>query len=125
MKARLEALVREGVESPYLERLRVRVNPAQAVADIEREIHQEIASSLGRSEENLERALLDVDVVLHRMRGATGDDLARFERDYEAARQVALRRRWELEVHREAVGFRNHAALDRLHPMPPRRPSAS
>ena len=125
LKHRIEALVREGVESPYIDRLRARVNPAQSFRDIEREIVSEMAQALGMSEEKLERALLELDVIAHRIK-SLGDSpdaqrLADLEARYDAQREVCLRRRWELEVHREAVGFKNHAALDKLHPIPPKR----
>ena len=125
LKNRLTALVKEGVESPYIDRLRARVDPSQVVTDIQREIVSEMAQALGHSEEKLERALLELDVIAHRIKalGPTPNPaaLAELEARFDAQRERCLKRRWELEVHREAVGFRNHEALNRLHPIPPRR----
>ena len=123
LKERLTALVREGIESPYLDRLQARVNPAQSIEDIQREIYSEMAQALGRSEENLERELLELDVIEHRLRAlgpdADPDTRASLEARFDAHRERAKTRRWELEVHREALGFDDHAALDKLHPIPP------
>lgn len=123
LKERLTALVREGVESPYLDRLQARVSPVQSLEDIQREIFSEMAQALGRSEENLERELLELDVIEHRLRalGPNADPAARasLEQRFDAHREKAITRRWELEVHREALGFNNHEALDKLHPIPP------
>jgi hypothetical protein len=123
LKERLAGLVREGIESPYLDRLQARVNPVQSLEDVQREIYSEMAQALGRSEENLERELLELDVIAHRLRAlgpdADGDARASLEAGFDAHRERALTRRWELEVHREALGFNDHTALDKLHPIPP------
>lgn len=120
LRERVDRLARQGVESPYLDRLRARINPEQAVADIEREILQEIAEALGRSEERLEYALLELDLVEQSLRAspdpAQEADLAASHARW---RDEALRRRWELEVHREALRMYDHSMLDALHPIPP------
>jgi hypothetical protein len=50
-----QTLVRQltdaGYESPYLDRLRARVDPAQAQDTLEQEIIREMASALGRAED--------------------------------------------------------------------------
>jgi hypothetical protein len=40
---------------------------------------------------------------------------------YDQARSEALRVRWELAVHREALGFANQEDIDKEWPVPPRR----
>jgi hypothetical protein len=71
------------------------------------EIDRERADALARAGQKLEDAIIAV-------RAAT--DPESFERTLAAARYA----RWELEVVREAIGLRDHGALDELYPMPPR-----
>jgi hypothetical protein len=40
---------------------------------------------------------------------------------FDAERETAKRRLWELVVQREALGIRRHAMLDRFYPIPPPR----
>lgn len=120
LRERVDRLARQGVESPYLDRLRARIHPEQAVADIEREILQEIAEALGRSEERLEYALLELDVVEQSLRASPDPTQeAALIASHAKWRDEALRRRWELEVHREALRMYDHSMLDTLHPIPP------
>jgi len=111
-----------GHESPYLERLRARVDTAQAQADLERELVQEMATALGRTEEKVNAALLRLELAGRDLDQASAGPereacLARFH----ALRDAALAARHELAIHREAVGFRRNAILELLYPIPGRR----
>ena len=115
----------EGFESPYLQRLIARVDAEQAQQDLEREIAQEIASALGRSEDLLNVALLELDVAARdhdeAMEEGTRQAQLRTLRLFNARREAALSRLRDLMIHREAVGMRRHHLLPRLYPILPRR----
>ena len=76
-------LVRElkdtGYESPYLDRLRARLDPAEAVARLETEIVQEMAQALGRTEDKLNYALLRLELAARAIDTAP-DELVRYDR---------------------------------------------
>jgi hypothetical protein len=119
-------LVREltdaGYESVYLDRLRSRVDVAQAQASLEKEIIGEIAAALGRAESKLNAALLRLELAGRAI--ACAIDAS--ERDacalaFERTRQEALTARWELAIHREAVGLLPTNELELLYPIPSRR----
>jgi hypothetical protein len=119
-------LVRElkdaGYESPYLDRLRARLDPATEVARLEAEIVQEMAHALGRTEDKLNFALLRLELA-GRAVDSAADPLARYERvrEFNALRIEALDARRNLQIHREAIGIRRNKVLDELYPIPPRR----
>lgn len=119
-------LVRElkdtGYESPYLDRLRARLDPAEAVARLETEIVQEMAQALGRTEDKLNYVLLRLELAARAIESAP-DELARYERvrEFNALRQEAIEARRNLQIHREAIGIRRNRVLDDLYPIPPRR----
>jgi len=119
-------LVRElkdtGYESPYLDRLRARLDPAEAVARLETEIVQEMAQALGRTEDKLNYALLRLDLAARAI-DAAPDELVRYERvrEFNTLRQEAIEARRNLQIHREAIGIRRNRMLDDLYPIPPRR----
>jgi hypothetical protein len=119
-------LVRElkdaGYESPYLDRLRARLDPAEAVARLETEIVQEMAQALGRTEDKLNYALLRLELAGQAIDGAP-DPLQRYERvrEFNVLRDEAIEARRNLQIHREAIGFRRNRLLDDLYPIPPRR----
>ena len=119
-------LVRElkdtGYESPYLDRLRARLDPAEAVARLETEIVQEMAQALGRTEDKLNYTLLRLELATRAI-DAAPDELVRHERvkEFNALRQEAIEARRNLQIHREAIGIRRNRMLDELYPIPPRR----
>ena len=119
-------LVRElkdaGYQSPYLDRLRARLDPATEVARLEAEIVQEMASALGRTEDKLNHALLRLELA-GRAVDAAADALERYERvrDFNVLRLEALEARRNLQIHREAIGIRRNRVLEELYPIPPRR----
>ena len=118
-----QALVRQltdaGYESPYLDRLRARVDPAQAQDTLEQEIIREMAAALGRAEDKLNAALLRLELA-GRALAAAIDRGERRDRAiaFNAERVQALRARWELTIQREAVGMRRNEMLERLYPIP-------
>lgn len=118
-------LVRElkdtGYESPYLDRLRARLDPSEAVARLEAEIVQEMAQALGRTGDRLNYALLRLELAARAIDEA--DEGARAERirAFNALRVEALDARRNLLIHREAIGIRRNKLLDELYPIPPKR----
>ncbi len=119
-------LVRElkdtGYESPYLDRLRARLDPAEAVSRLETEIVQEMAQALGRTEDKLNYALLRLELAARAIDTAP-DQLVRYERvkEFNALREDAIQARRNLQIHREAIGIRRNRMLDDLYPIPQRR----
>jgi len=114
-------LVDAGHESPYLDRLRQRLDVSQAQTTLEVEIVAEMAAALGRAEERLLVALVELEVA-GRSLGDTRSPEDRRARaaEFNAARDVALRRRWELVIQREAIGMRRNEIVERLYPISPR-----
>ena len=110
-----------GFESPYLDRLRARVDVETAQDDLEKEIVREIAIALGRSGEKVDVALLRLDIAARAVDAATCDE-ERAERvaRFNALRLDALQARHELRIHREAVGIRRNEGLETMYPIPPR-----
>lgn len=119
-------LVRElkdaGYESPYVDRLRARLDPAEAVAQLEAEIVQEMAQALGRTEDKLNYALLRVELA-GRVLDAAPDDTTRpaLVTAFNARRAEALDARRDLAIHREAIGIRRNRVLEEIYPIPPKR----
>lgn len=111
-KKLVEELTRDGYESPYLDRLLARVDPEQALEDVEREIVQEMAASLGRAEERVNHALLELELADRR-----GDS----DEEWRAIRDRAERLRRDLQIHREALGLLENKHLEAYYPIPRRR----
>ncbi len=120
-----QALVRElrdtGYESPYLDRLRARYDVYAAQEELEKEIIREMAAALGRAGEKVDYALLRLELTGKALAAATDPaERARHAAAFNALRAEAITARYELRVHREAVGIRRNADLDRDYPIPPR-----
>jgi hypothetical protein len=92
---------------------------------LEGELLAEMAAALGRSESHVVNALEQLAELGRRLDesgGCAPDELERRVAEFNAVRDEAERRRWELIVHREAIGFRRSDAVERLYPIPrPRR----
>jgi hypothetical protein len=121
------ALVREltdaGYESPYLERLRARLDLTQSWTSLEQEIIREMAAALGRAEDKLNAAFLRLELAGRALAAETAPAARRRRaEEFNACRAAALRARWELVIQREAVGIRRNDILDNLYPIPPRAP---
>ncbi len=129
----MEQLTDEGFESPYLDRLRKRLDVYQAQRELEKEILQEMAAALGRAEDKVNLALLELELIgreIDRLLGS-GEGEAVAERvneriaAYNRQRERARRFLWELTIHREALGLTRHQILEEFYPIPPpRRPRA-
>ncbi|MCA9633289.1 MAG: hypothetical protein KC766_36810 [Myxococcales bacterium] len=124
----VKRLSAEGFRSPYLERLRARTAEARRNAElgkIQREIVEEMAASLGRAEDRINQALLELDVLAVAVEAAEsrGDlQAATLRKDeFNRKREFAKLRVRDLRIQREALGFRNNALLAELYPIPPRR----
>lgn len=122
-RALVEKLHREGFESRYLETLRARVDPAAAMQELERELTQEIALSLGRAAAHVEFALLELEVMGRDLDAMAPDDPKRpaLVEAFNKGRKVAEDRRLDLLIQREAIGITQNAILETMYPIPPRR----
>lgn len=87
--------------------------------NIRQEILAEKAATLGRAGERLEAALAAAAEIHRALAAASGEARARLAADYEAARKKALDARRMLVIQREAIGLRNHRAVDLRYPEPP------
>ncbi|MET0285036.1 MAG: hypothetical protein ABW352_11215 [Polyangiales bacterium] len=108
-------LQEQGIESKYMARVQARVTPEQRLENVEAEILQEIAGALGRSEDRVNMALAECEVLAARHARAPSAELARA---FNAQRAVAKARLRDLLIHREAAGFRRNKMLDELYPIP-------
>lgn len=123
MRELLQAL-QDTESKPHLDgvRKRVRFNPRLGLAALQRELAQEIASSLGRAARRIEDALerlksLDRDIEAA---GRAGHSLrvAELVGEFNDERQRALRFVRDLTIQREALGFRRHDELKVKYPVP-------
>ena len=129
-KRLIRDLTDQGYESPYLDRLRNRLDLEQAHHELEKEILQEMASALGRAEEKVCLALLQLELVgrevnclmevEERPEGWIERVNARIA-DFNRQRSVAKESLWELVIHREAIGLRRNEILRRFYPIPPEK----
>lgn len=114
-------LTDEGYQSIYLDRLRARLDVAQAQASLETEIIAEMASALGRAEDKLNIALLRLEIAARALADAEPSDRDRRAAAYDARHDEATIARWEFVIHREAVGIWRNELVEQLYPIPPRR----
>jgi hypothetical protein len=121
-KTLVTELTDSGYQSPYLDRLRSRMDVEQAHATLEQEIVAEIAAALGRTASKLDHALLRLELAGRDLEGlADTEARATCAARFETLRQEALQARHGLLIHREAVGIRRNDLLETLYPIPPRR----
>jgi hypothetical protein len=125
VKRLADGLIAEGIESKYLARVLERVSPEQQLDNLRNEIAQEIAQALGRSEDRVNLALAELELLRarHERARAAGEpehELQALVRAHDAQRAVAKARLHELLIHREAIGFRRNQLLYELYPIPPR-----
>ncbi|MEL6344223.1 MAG: hypothetical protein AAFV53_13975 [Myxococcota bacterium] len=109
-------------ESPYLNRLRARLDVTMGHGSLEQEILSEMAAALGRAGEKVDYNLLRLELADEAIAKASSPvERRRKIQAYNKIREDALRARWELKVHREALGFVRNRQLEELYPVPPRR----
>lgn len=121
-KRLVEELKSRGHQSQHLDRLHERLPTRDGFHALELEIMQEMASSLARAGEKVDHALLALELLGHKVDEATDTAArAKFVEAFNSQREVALKALWELKVHREALGLRQHHALAQMYPIPPKR----
>ncbi|HEY6879392.1 MAG TPA: hypothetical protein VI299_15300 [Polyangiales bacterium] len=111
-------LQEQGVESRYLARITARVTPEERLENLQAEIMQEIAGALGRSEDRVNLALAECELLAARHARAAGEPRRALARAFNAQREVAKARLRDLLIHREAAGFRRNQLLNELYPIP-------
>jgi hypothetical protein len=94
----------------------------RSFAAVEAEINEERAAALGRSGRRVQLEFercrqLGVQID----RADEPGERQRLIDEYRAARAAFEHRRWQLHVHREAIGLNDHRWVDRVFPMPARR----
>lgn len=109
-----------GVESQYLARVEKFLTPEEQLETLQVEIMREVANALGRSEMRVNFALAELE--LHRARYdravAQGSPTAALIDAYNAQRKVVQARVRDLQIQREALGFRRNQILNELYPVP-------
>lgn len=86
-------------------------------AFVESELNQERAAALGRAVHRVRTSFercMELIPLADQHGGQALDE-------YRQARAAFDRSRWELCVHREAIGLNNHSWIDQTFPVPPRR----
>lgn len=115
-KQLVEQLTDQGVDNPYVERLRERLTQAQRKVlnrgSLQQEIIEEMGYSLVRAEDKINAALAEATWLAESL------DSPRQIKRYNDAVERAHRARWEYMVHREAIGLYDHRVLEELFPLP-------
>jgi hypothetical protein len=91
-------------------------------AAVQSEIAEERAAALGRAGRKVEVQFERCQQLIEQLDGVT-DAGPRHEllAQYRQARDEFEHRRWQLCVHREAIGLNDHRWIDRIFPTPERR----
>jgi hypothetical protein len=118
-------LAAHGVDSQYLARVQARVTPEEQLDNLQREIAEEMAGALGRAGEKVDLAWAELELCQARYdaavrEGAAVADRQRLAEAFNEQRVVAERRKRDLQIHREAMGFRRNQILNELYPLPRR-----
>lgn len=87
---------------------------------LEQEILGEMVYALRCAERKLVRAIEAVEAALGDLRESPEDQRRSHLEAAVSRHQAALDARWELVVHREAIGLTHHDDIDALYPIPPR-----
>lgn len=118
-------LAAHGVVSEYLARVEARLSLEQRMENLQVELMQEMASALTRTELRVNMALAELQ--LHRARydralaeGAPDERVNALIEAFNAQRQFAQARVRDLQIQREAMGFRRNQILNELYPIPAR-----
>ena len=121
-------LQEQGRGSKYIQRLKNRVGPNafSQIDELEKEMQQEIANALGRTEDKLLARMLQLEVAQVELEEAEKrrDATVRAQAisAFNAARTEALIAKREMTIHRQACGFTrgNFQAMDEHYPIPPK-----
>lgn len=105
------------LQSTHLDRLRQLVSAEEQQASLEAEIRQEMANSLGRAATKVDVALLELELIEQEVRQSGQKPTAEQIERYNQQRELALRARLDLRIHREAVGLRNNDGLKLTYPI--------
>lgn len=125
-KRLVDELKDEGFESPYLDRLHHRLNIYLERPTLEQEILSEMAYALGRAEDKVNLALLQLDLKAREVAQTTHHEARRrLAEEHEDLRRRAKSVLRDLTIHREALGMRRHDLLHELYPIPPRLDEAT
>ena len=115
----VERLKESGFRSKYRDHLFER---ARVKGYLEAELLSEMASSLRRSEDKVNLALLELELAEQKIDEAPTPAQRRQRiREYNQRRDHAYKMRWEFLIHREALGMRRHDKIEALYPVPPPR----
>ena len=120
-----EELQAHGVQSEYLARIDARLTREQRLENLQLEIAQEVAAALGRTDTRVNLALAELELCRARYERAQSAPLAErrnLAEAFNAQRRVAQARLRDLQIHREAIGFRRNQVLQELYPIPGRLP---
>ena len=112
-----DAVQDENLHSPYFDKLRGEIITGESlISGLEQELRGEIARALKESEDKVNWALLQCDLILKSEKKRTQEDIQL----HEHWRQEAIRARTNLIIHRQACGFRLncHATIYKLFPVP-------
>jgi hypothetical protein len=121
-KSLVESLTDSDFHSPYIDRLRTRIEVAQGRPSLEREILQEIAQALGRAEDKVNVALLQLEVLEAQIQGESDPSRRRaLTEAFNRHRDAAVQALHDLVIHREALGMYRHEQLAEIYPIPPRK----
>lgn len=118
-------LLAHGVDSEYIARVEARVSREQQLETLQAELTQEIAGALGRTDTRVNLAFAELQLCRARFdrarsQGATSETLRELAHAYNAQRKEAQARLRDLQIQREAIGFRRNQILNELYPMPPK-----
>lgn len=108
-------------ESAHVQRLAARLDVAAPEGSLQRQLVEEMVQALRRSEAKVTQALKQLQLAQRDIEtAATPPDRNARVAAYNIERERALHARWELMIHREALGFRRHDDLEHSYPIPPR-----
>ena len=118
--------------SPYIETIRAKHDPALHIKTVEDELKSTIGKALGRQGEKLLRAMRLMEqefknhnsLLARHSSDSQNPEVIESARTCNEYRSQALEARWELTVHRQAIGFivNNHNYVTEQYPIGPALP---
>jgi predicted DNA binding CopG/RHH family protein len=121
-------LIAHGVQSEYLARVEARITREQKLETLQAELTQEIAAALGRTDTRVNLAFAELELCRARYdkaqrEGADASTLSELAQAFNAQRDEARARLRDLQIQREAIGFRRNQILHELYPLPAKLPT--